>query len=345
MRPRAAEATAAAVAAAGGLAAAGVAGVKRRAARRRRAERAFRLRRDEPVAADLRRIARGRLDMALEVIADPADDKLPEAVHSVRKTLKRVRATVRVARPALGADTARAENAAYRDAARRLGDARDRKVVVDALDAVLGRVAGELRVERYTPLRERLVAEERAAAEGLARDAERGALGEVAVELERGRDRVAAWPLDGDVVADLRAGLDRIYRRGRRAYGVAREDPTAETLHELRKRAKDLWYAAGLLQPAAPKRLRRVRKRAKRLSELLGEDHDLAILRAAVETRRPLFADLADRDALVGVIRRRRRGLRRDALALAGKLYGERPRRAAKRLGAGWRRRLGPVAA
>ncbi|HEY3187390.1 MAG TPA: hypothetical protein VGJ70_07935, partial [Solirubrobacteraceae bacterium] len=93
------------------------------------------------------------------------------------------------------------------------------------------------------------------------------------------------------------------------------------------------------------KRLRRARKRAKTLSQLLGDEHDLAILRAAVEARRALLADLADRDALVGVIRRRRRRLRREALALAGKLYDERPRRAAKRLGAGWRRRLTPAPA
>src|SRR3989442_9876170 len=85
VRPRAAEATAAAVAAAGGLAAAGVAGARRRAARRRGAERAFRLRPDEPVAAGVRRIARGRLDMALDPIAHPADDELPEAGPSGRK--------------------------------------------------------------------------------------------------------------------------------------------------------------------------------------------------------------------------------------------------------------------
>ena len=47
----------------------------------------------------------------------------------------------------------------------------------------------------------------------------------------------------------LADGLPTTYRRGRKAYEQARSEPGAESLHEWRKRSKDLWYELRLLGP------------------------------------------------------------------------------------------------
>ena len=59
---------------------------------------------------------------------------------------------------------------------------------------------------------------------------------------------------------------------------ASRKDTTTEALHELRKRAKDLWHAAQVVRPIAPKRMKKLARRAHRLSDLAGEDNDLAVL-------------------------------------------------------------------
>jgi hypothetical protein len=43
----------------------------------------------------------------------------------------------------------------------------------------------------------------------------------------------------GDGAAALAPGLARIQKRGRAAYAAAKDDPSTENLHELRKRTKD----------------------------------------------------------------------------------------------------------
>ena len=57
-------------------------------------------------------------------------------------------------------------------------------------------------------------------------------------------------------------GLQRIYRRGRLAMRAARKDPSAEHLHEWRKRVKDLWHATEIVGAARPKQLKRLPPRA-----------------------------------------------------------------------------------
>ena len=50
-----------------------------------------------------------------------------------------------------------------------------------------------------------------------------------------------------------RLRFERIYRRGRRAQRSAADEASTEAIHELRKRAKDLWHAAQVLRPVGPK--------------------------------------------------------------------------------------------
>jgi CHAD domain-containing protein len=124
----------------------------------------------------------------------------------------------------------------------------------------------------------------------------------------------------------LTGGMQWVYRRGRRALRAAEKRPDGERLHELRKRAKDLWHSAQLLEPAAPKRMKKLARRGHRLSDLLGEDHDLLVLRERAEAQ-PELLEREELELLRALIDRRRNALEKDALALASRLYSRKPRK------------------
>ena len=145
--------------------------------------------------------------------------------------------------------------------------------------------------------------------------------------------------LDADGFDAMKPGLRRIYRRGRKRMRTARREPTTENLHEARKRVKDLWHATQIVRPAAPKKLKRLSRRFHDLADLLGDDHDLAVLREYVERHPQAFDDDASRRALLAVLDRRREALQRDALKLGKRLYAQPPKRFVGRIERGWEKR------
>ena len=93
-------------------------------------QRRFRLGDGERAPDGLRRIARGQLEVSIQRLEGDTDEDLGTAVHETRKSLKRLRATVRLGRDELGDEAYRRENVAFRDAGRRLGGARDSRVLL-----------------------------------------------------------------------------------------------------------------------------------------------------------------------------------------------------------------------
>jgi CHAD domain-containing protein len=246
--------------------------------------RAFRLRRREAVAAGIRRIARGQIDAAVERLEGRSDEEPGVAVHEARKGFKRLRATVRLARGELGDGAYRRENVAFRDAGRRLAGPRDSQVLLETLDGLCERFPAELDAASLERFRAGLVVEHEAAQRRLR--VHPATPGDVVVDLRAARLRVGRWRLGTDGFEALAPGLERIYGGGRRALRAARATPTDEHFHEWRKRVKDLWYAAQILRPAEPRRMKKLAARAHGLSNLLGADHDLAILRERALSRR-----------------------------------------------------------
>jgi CHAD domain-containing protein len=286
-------------------------------------KRRFRLGDGEPVPDGVRRIACEQLDMSIERLQGDADEDLGTAVHETRKSLKRLRATVRLARDELGDEAYRRENVAFRDAGRRLGGARDSQVLLETLDALTDRHSDEAPPERFERFKRTLVRRHGAAQRRLHEDA---AVAEVVGELRRARARVGDWRLEREGLDALAPGFKRIYRRGRRAYRTARQEPTTENLHELRKRAKYLWYAAQIARGPVPK-MKRIARRAHELSNLIGEDHDLALLVQRATERRDRIPDATAAGELELLVERRRDELQREALELARRLFRKKPRK------------------
>jgi CHAD domain-containing protein len=120
-----------------------------------------------------------------------------------------------------------------------------------------------------------------------------------------------------------RAGKDGAHGKGGGgALGTA--DGSARAAHAWRKRVKDLRYAAEILGQ------RPLARRADRLAELLGEEHDLVVLagllppsgRAPFKGKRGKRA----RKDLLARIERRRRRLHKRALREGERVYGRKPK-------------------
>jgi CHAD domain-containing protein len=298
----------------------------------RDADRSFRLHRHEPLPDGMRRIARGRLDEAAGKLAAATGETLAEAVHSTRKQLKRVRASVRLSRDAIGERTYEHEQLVLRSAGRRLAAGRDAQVLLDTLDDLRARHPDELPEHLLAPLRRRLDDERREAERALGGERAR----EVLAALDKARERTAQWAFERDGFDALSPGLRRIYRRGRRAMRVAREDPSPDNLHAWRKRVKDLWHATQIVADAYPKRLDRFARRAHRLADVLGDGHDLHVLRAYVEAHPLALAHEPTRRALLSIIERRADSLRDKALKRGAKLYERKPAKFVSKIERGW---------
>jgi CHAD domain-containing protein len=285
----------------------------------------FRLEPGEKLSDGIRGVLEGQVQRAASHLQGRDGETPDKAVHEARKSFKRSRATLRLARDELGAEAFSRENRRYRDLGRDLSGARDADVLLAALDDIATRSGRE---GAFAGLRERLVAE---------RDARRGELlhddsarSAALDRLKDAEDAIGGLPLDDDLGA-LMAGWRRTYRDGRRAYRAAGKEHTTETLHEWRKRVKDLWHQSQVFQPLWPARLKAMAGQASKLSDALGEDHDLAVLSEKVRENDDALTP-EERRLLSREIKRRRRKLQKKADELGAKLYAERPRKLAGRL-------------
>jgi CHAD domain-containing protein len=299
----------------------------RRSARASSKRSEFAPRGDETVATRLQRIAIEQLDIAIDSLSDPSGSA--QAVHETRKAIKRLRALLRLLAGELGRKRSKRENAALRDCARRLASVRDSEIVVSSLDAMVDRhprrLAGEKSIVRFRAklIAERELAHREARLSGGTRE-------EVLEQLRMIRGRVQSWRMHERDFELIESDATAIYRRGRRAFRVARKSRETAAMHDWRKRVKDLRYTAEMLTPKQPrhtgerKRMERLARRSARLAELLGEEHDLALLAERVRKQRKLFAkSKRTRKILLGKIERRRDYLRAAALELGEQLYGQ----------------------
>src|SRR5829696_8218835 len=282
----------------------------------------YRLDLTDDLTGSLRRVAAEQLDGAVEQLAGGRPEDPVAAVHDTRKRLKKTRSLVRLARPAMRSRDNRRLNRALRDRGRALSGARDADVMVATIDALQERFAGHEPSTLFEPVRGRLG--ERAAA----------TRGDVTSEvpahadaLRALRSQIADWPVDGISATQLTTGLARSYARGRGAYAVADADPTAEHLHEWRKRVKDLWYQLRLLRDVWPEVMKASAHEAKALSQVLGDDHDLVVLGELLAAEAELTAETtADRDRLLELIEDRRGELLDEARRIGRRLYAEKPK-------------------
>jgi CHAD domain-containing protein len=293
----------------------------------------FRFQQHESPGDGLRRVASEVLADAAALLRAPPDGDADVAVHEARKATKKARAALRLGRELLPKKRRRGLDRALREAARALAPARDAAVrlrtareTARAADLAPPDAAFERWLAATAGGDAPDAGPDDAAPRPLARHAD--AFDRLRAELEGG-----AWR-DGGAKA-LRKGLERLHGRGRSAFGRVGDPPDAERLHACRTHTKRLGYALRLLQPAWPPIVAAEAREVRRLAELLGRDHDLALLRAALRRDdRPSDAR-PDAAALAARLDEELARGRAEALPLLRRLYAE-PSEAFAARHAGW---------
>jgi CHAD domain-containing protein len=282
--------------------------------------RSFRFDPGQPVPDEVRRVARGRIDHALEELRGNSGSTREESVHEARKDMKKLRALLRLVRGELGDRVYSAENACFRDTARQLAGVRDADVMLVTLSDLEERYGGLPGAANR--LRPALVAHRFRASASSLKPASK-----TAVEtLADARDRVADWPLETDGFEAFEDGLGRVYRQGRRNFRAAQKVPSAEHVHEWRKRVKDLWYHLSLLQEIWKPVMSSLSDEAHELSDRLGDEHDLSVL---LQWAHRHASELDGSDPVLRgfdvILDSRRRELQEQAFEYGARLYDDKP--------------------
>lgn len=278
------------------------------------------------LGSDLRRIALECIDDAIDRLTtlDGADiEAIETAVHETRKRCKETRGLARLVRPALG-DAFGPLNAEVRDAARELSGLRDSHALLGTIDDLRDELS-EKKAARLDAVRTRQVGVVEATSAGLSSDDER--ITRAVGRLQAARAMVDTWALPDDV--GVLSGLERTYSDGRSALRSALKRSDDETVHEWRKRVKDLWYQVRLLGSDDDA------ERLDDLSDLLGDDHDLAVLVEDLDDASDVLDDRTIRRA-TRLARDRQADLRSKAFKVGRKVFDDEPDAFVERLVAPW---------
>ena len=289
---------------------------------------AFRLNPNESVSEGVLRNVRKQLEKALEHLDAPTDrqtrrQSATDAVGEIRRSFKRIRAALRLIREELGDETYRKENWSFRDAARPLTQVRDAGILLETADNLRQQFPKAIAADTFVSIRRALLANQAEISRRVL--TEEKAFAKVRESATRALARLADWRLERKGWAALEPGIRRVYRTGYRALAAAAENPTVASLHEWRKQTKYLWHQLQLIEPALADADKELVESAHSLSALLGEDHDLAVLRATLAAEPSVYGGHGAVKSVFALIDHQRADLERRAFALGRELYKDPP--------------------
>lgn len=227
------------------------------------------LRRNKPIGEELQMIARLHLDAALVQLA--GNNVSPEPVHEARTAIKKVRAVIQLASPALGSVRRKLVPELLHDAMMRLGPLRDAEVQVQTLDLLMETEG--LMPEDFSSVRAGLadIAKQRRVNDIRQIPRVRESLGEALRSVNK-------WLLDPLQGKDVRRRIRRSYRRGRSLLDLCQVNDDPETFHSFRKSVKQLWYSIRITSQFWPELGADPIHELGLIGELAGKERDFTLL-------------------------------------------------------------------
>ena len=281
----------------------------------------------ETIEAGLRRIAVSQIEAGLVELRDVTLPQ-PVQVRQVRKRCKKLRALLRLVRPAFEEyDT---ENATFRDAAKSLSSIRDAAASLELFDRIAAQEAGAIDTDVLAPLRDALQAEFCRIDENEAEER----LADLRLVFREASERAESWSLHAEGAEAFAPGAAATYRKARKAMKKARKAGEAEAFHDWRKPVKDHWYHIRLMKKLWPPVMATYIEETDRLGQILGEHHDLFILADTARSR--LGKSAPATKLLTGLATSRQDELERTSLASGEKLFAAKPSEIEARWASWW---------
>lgn len=283
----------------------------------------------EGMADGVKRVAREQLGRARDVLQD-ANVGAAEQVHEARKALKRLRAVLRLVRPALG-DEGIALNDLARDLGRELSGFRDQDVIAATFERMTDQEHAFQEMRSVLANRRAQLSRADASSDEHIEAARQS----VVRGLELLDVRLAALSLSVKPGFIARA-VHKAHARTANAMRLAVEDPTAEHLHEWRKQAKHYGYVARLLGKIWPTLGGGELEHLEAVGECLGLERDLGLLATALTEAVPQWHEPRVAAALLALVRQERERLMAEAFAVGKKIAKAEPKAVKRRIAATW---------
>ena len=290
----------------------------------------YRLDPAKPMSEALRSVALGELDVAHSALASAPDRH--KGVHSARKCFKRLRSLFLLARPGMPEPVFRSLTSRVANIGKGLAAARDAQALLDAIEKLEQNTEAGAGDGPMRSIRGWLHKRRNAAEQNLAQTTASEALSKL-LQLRPALAGLAVYP---DDFTPLAKGLERCYRATRKHFRAAIESDDAEELHEWRKGVQQHWRHMQLLMPCWPSELSARVEASRSLSQVLGDDHDIAMLTHLVMTPTMTFGTPEDTTAFLKRCRKRHKALRKDARTRGERLFVEKPGPFANRIHAYW---------
>ena len=267
------------------------------------------------IAHNVRRIGLEQIELAETKLG--AKDDIAAAVHDARRSLKRTRALLRLIRTGLDEAVYRREADQLSGIGRLLSTARD----LDVLRQTLGKLeahAGSLPRDAGERLR-KVLADGRVSGRRADAENRRQAL----QRLRRAKTFFSGQALSGIGLAHVVEGAGLTYRKARKFFRAAYDEPGDEAFHTWRKHVQLHWRHMLLLSRGWPEALGARADEAREISRLLGEDHDYAILLDFVGERCASVLQPKEIAPVVALCRTHQTHLRAEARPRGERLFAE----------------------
>jgi CHAD domain-containing protein len=292
---------------------------------------AFRLKQGAPIAVEVRRIVLRQLELAISELHSVGDPQSDEAVHDARRRVKKIRAIIRLVGPVLNG-SGRSVDRDLSKVSRLLAPVADGQGVVETLEELAHRYAKALpkvtlEAARLGVIRNSARADHEAATRGIVEIA--------ASTLRHERKRIKQWRIGARGFKAIAPGLEDSYRRARRMMIHAWSKPPPSRFHSWRRCVKDHWFHVRLVEGRCGHHLLTHQRRIEALDGILGEYHNVILLRDVLTKDTALTREEIAR--CLRVVARYQRVLRRHAETLGVRVFTERPRRFVRRVRHLWR--------
>ena len=248
-------------------------------------------------------------------LENPTDEH--EAIHLVRKEIKKMRALIRLIRVAIGETHFKVENTDYRDIGRNLSGLRDATALIETVDKLLKTAPNNLYEELFS-IKAALTAERKELFKDLGDQTK--VRKTILQDLSVLKGRISEWPLKEEDFSTWATGLKKTYKKGKKLCKMAALSQDAHDFHEWRKQVKYLWNQLRFLKELWPPISAVYIEMLSDLSSLLGDEHDLTIFKEKISSDG--IAGEISKD-LASLIEEDVKLLRAQALELGQLIYAE----------------------
>lgn len=294
---------------------------------------AFALSHQKKLSDAVKAVAIAELEEAVNILTKQPNG-LHEAVHDTRKKFKRVRGLYRLVR--FGArGFARKENARIRTMAASLSAERDATALLECVDFL--RAAGsDGRTDSALAKLEVALARRRAL--HAAPDVQlHGKVKAAVVTCRAAINAVSSLRIDNDdAIRVITRGWEKALLDAQVALMAAQATGLEEDFHELRKRSQDYWMFCALMSPLWPSAMKAKADDAKALAGLLGNEHDLSVLIALLDSREALDIKPDARKVASATALTTRKRLRKQAIRQGKRIFADDAKDEARAIKALW---------